>query len=156
MVAPLVKVGMLRDAWVNSTATSGIYYNIGPVSASPNINETAGDAAEMIMFSRSNCTRSAPYVIDGSKPKRTVDAGIGDTTGSTARVHGYSMIVMDNDDSTIFRYEGTMQMKKDASGTTREPGYTFAGPGSSVGSKAVVRSRGRRCRRPSRMGRRHR
>jgi hypothetical protein len=31
-------------------------------------------------------------VIDGSKPKRTVDTGIGDITGSTVRVHGYSVV----------------------------------------------------------------
>jgi hypothetical protein len=87
--------------------------------AKPNVNETAGDAAQMIMFSKASCTWSAPYVIDGSKPKRTVDAGIGDITGSTARVHGYSTTVMDNGDGTIVRYEGTSQFKKDGSGTDK-------------------------------------
>jgi hypothetical protein len=85
----------------------------------PNVNETGGAGAQMIMFNKANCTWSAPYIIDGSKPKRTVDAGIGDITGSTARVHGYSTNVMDNGDSTIARYEGTMLMKKDGSGTDK-------------------------------------
>lgn len=31
----------------------------------------AGDDAQMIMFSKAICTWSAPYVIDGSRPKRT-------------------------------------------------------------------------------------
>jgi hypothetical protein len=85
----------------------------------PNVNETGGQGAQMIMFNKANCTWSAPYVIGGSKPKRTVDAGIGDITGSIARVHGYSTNLMDNGDSTIARYEGTMQMKKDGSGTDK-------------------------------------
>jgi hypothetical protein len=85
----------------------------------PNVNERGGEGAQMIMFNKANCTWSAPYIIDGSKPKRTVDAGIGDITGSTARVHGYSTNVMDNGDSTIARYEGTMLMKKDGSGTDK-------------------------------------
>jgi len=103
--------------------------------AKPNVNETAGDAAQMIMFSRANCTWSAPYVIDGSKPKRTVDAGIGDISGSTARVHGYSTTVMDNGDSTIVRYEGTMQMKKDASGTDKGTWRYVRGTGKFSGIK---------------------
>ncbi|HEY8832755.1 MAG TPA: hypothetical protein VIM21_09590 [Gemmatimonadaceae bacterium] len=84
----------------------------------PNINETAG-AVQMIMFSKANCTWPEAYTVDGSKPKRTVDAGIGDMNGSTARVHGYSTSVFDHDDSTIVRYEGTMAMKKDGSGTDK-------------------------------------
>lgn len=87
--------------------------------AKPNVNEMAGDGSQMIMYSKANCTWSAPYVIDGNKPRRTVDADIGDISGSNARVHGYSTNVMDNGDSTIVRYEGTMQMKKDGSGTDK-------------------------------------
>jgi len=87
--------------------------------AKPNVNETGGAGPQTIMFNKANCTWSAPFAIDGSKPRRTVDAGIGDITGSSARVHGYSTSVFDNDDSTIVRYEGTMQMKKDGSGTDK-------------------------------------
>jgi hypothetical protein len=71
----------------------------------------------MIMFQRANCTWTTPFTIDGSKPGRTVDVSIGDMTGSSGRTHGYSTSVMDNGDSTFVRYEGTSQMKKDASGT---------------------------------------
>lgn len=87
--------------------------------AKPNVRETGGESPEMVTFSKANCTWSAPFIIDGNKPKRTVDAGIGDVNGSTARMHGYSTNVMDNGDSTIARYEGTMQMKKDGSGTDK-------------------------------------
>jgi hypothetical protein len=85
----------------------------------PNVNETAGTGAQMILYNKANCSWSPAYVIAGSKAKRTVDAGIGDISGSVARVHGYSTDLMDNGDSTIVRYEGTMQMKKDGSGTDK-------------------------------------
>ena len=87
--------------------------------AKPDVSERAGAGSQMIMFNKTNCTWSAPYAIDGSKPRRTVDAGIGDLTGPNAKVHGYSTSVFDNDDSTIVRYAGTMQMKKDGSGTDK-------------------------------------
>lgn len=87
--------------------------------AKPTVNETGGESPHMIMFQKANCTWSAPYIIDGSKPRHTVDAGIGDFTGSTAHVHGYSTNVMDNGDSTIARYEGTTQLKKDGSGAAK-------------------------------------
>ena len=103
--------------------------------AKPSVNETAGAAAQMIMFSKTNCTFSAPYVIDGIKAKRTVDAGIGDLTGSTARIHGYSTTLMDNGDSTIVRYEGTMQMKKDGSGTDKGNWRYVRGTGKFAGIK---------------------
>ena len=85
--------------------------------AKPSVNGTAGDGAQMIMFQKSNCTWTTPFTIDGSKPGPTVDVAIGDMTGSIGKDHGYSTTVMDNGDSTIVRYEGTMQMKKDGSGT---------------------------------------
>ena len=87
--------------------------------AKPNVRETGGDGGQMIMFQKANCTWSTPFTIDGSKPGRTVDVAIGDMNGSIARNHGYSTTVMDNGDSTIVRYEGTMQMKKDGSGTLK-------------------------------------
>ena len=101
----------------------------------PNVNETGGAGAQSIMFNKSNCTWSAPYVIGGIKPKRTVDAGIGDITGSVARVHGYSTTVMDNGDSTIARYEGTMQMKKDGSGPDKGTWRYVRGTGKFNGIK---------------------
>jgi hypothetical protein len=85
----------------------------------PGISETAGAGAQMIMFQKASCTWSTPITIDGSKPGRTVNASISDITGSTAKAHGYSTSVMDNGDSTIVRYEGTSQMKKDGSGTLK-------------------------------------
>jgi hypothetical protein len=87
--------------------------------AKPSVNETAGEGAQMVTFSRTNCTWSPSYTIDGSKPTRTVDAGIADITGSSGRARGYSTSVFDNGDSTFVRYEGTMQMKKDGSGTDK-------------------------------------
>lgn len=85
--------------------------------AKPSVNEMSGDGAHMIMFERANCTWPSPFTIDGSKPGRTVDAAIGDVTGSIGRSHGYSTSVYDNGDSTIVRYEGTSQIKKDRSAT---------------------------------------
>ena len=87
--------------------------------AKPSVSETGGEGAQMIMFQKANCTWTTPFTIDGSKPGRTVDASIGDMTGSTGRAHGYSTSVMDNGDSTIVRYEGTSQMKKDGSATNK-------------------------------------
>ncbi len=87
--------------------------------AKPSVSQTGGDGAQMIMFERANCTWTTPFTIDGSKPGRTVNASIGDMTGSTARSHGYSTSVMDNGDSTVVRFEGTAQMKKDGSGTMK-------------------------------------
>jgi hypothetical protein len=87
--------------------------------AKPSVSQTGGDGAQMIMFQRSNCTWATPFTIDGSKPGPTVDVSIGDMTGSMARNHGYSTTVMDNGDTTIVRYEGAMQMKKDRSGTLK-------------------------------------
>ena len=85
--------------------------------AKPSVSETGGDGAQMIMFQRANCTWATPFTIDGSKPGRTLNASIADMTGSMGRDHGYSTSVMDNGDSTFVRYEGTMSMKKDGSGT---------------------------------------
>jgi hypothetical protein len=85
--------------------------------AKPSVSQTGGDAGHMIMFEKANCTWTTPFTIDGGKPGPTVDVAIGDMTGSTAKNHGYSTTVMDNGDSTIVRYEGTMKMKKDGSGT---------------------------------------
>lgn len=85
----------------------------------PSVREMAGSGAQMISFVRANCTWPTPFTIDGSKPGRTVDATVGDVSGSTAKDHGYSTTVMDNGDTTIVRYEGTAQLKKDGSSTYR-------------------------------------
>jgi len=85
--------------------------------AKPSVRETGGEGAQMIMFQKANCTWTTPFTIDGSKPGRTVNASIGDMTGSIGMAHGYSTTVMDNGDSTIVGYAGTMQMKKDGSAT---------------------------------------
>jgi len=87
--------------------------------AKPSVSQMGGDGSQMIMFQRANCTWATPFTIDGSKPGPTVDVSIGDMTGSTARNHGYSTTVMDNGDTTVVRYEGAMQMKKDRSGTLK-------------------------------------
>jgi hypothetical protein len=87
--------------------------------AKPSVSQTGGDGSQMIMFQKSNCTWTTPFTIDGSKPGPTVDVAIGDITGSMVKNHGYSTTVMDNGDSTIVRYEGTTQMKKDGSGTLK-------------------------------------
>jgi hypothetical protein len=92
----------------------------GKISCSkPSVNEMAGGASEGIMFQRSNCTWPTPFTIDGSKPGRTFDAAIGESSGSKARVRGYNTIVMDNGDTTFVRYEGNSEMKKDGTGSGR-------------------------------------
>jgi hypothetical protein len=85
----------------------------------PSAREGGGDGTQMITFQRANCNWTTPFTIDGSKPGRTVDTSIGDMTGSAGRFHGYSTSVMDNGDTTIVRYEGTTQAKKDGSGTDK-------------------------------------
>ena len=85
----------------------------------PSVREGGGDGAQMISFQRANCNWTTPFMIAGSKPGRTQDVSIGDIGGSTGKVHGYSTSVMDNGDSTVVRYEGTMQLKKDGSGTDK-------------------------------------
>ena len=87
--------------------------------AKPSVSQMGGDGSQMIMFQKANCNWATPFTIDGSKPGPTVDVSIGDMTGSVARNHGYSTTVMDNGDTTIVRYEGAMQMKKDRSGTLK-------------------------------------
>jgi hypothetical protein len=85
----------------------------------PSAREGGGDGTQMITFQRANCNWTTPFTIDGSKPGRTVDASIGDMAGSAGKFHGYSTSVMDNGDTTIVRYEGTTQVKKDGSGTDK-------------------------------------
>ena len=87
--------------------------------AKPSVREAGGEGAQMIAFQRANCTWTTPFTIDGSKPGRTVDASIGDITGSTGRAHGYSTSVFDNGDTTFVRFEGTSQSKKDGSGSLK-------------------------------------
>jgi len=101
--------------------------------AKPSVSETGGEGAQMIMFQKANCTWTTPFTIDGSKAGRAVDAAIGDITGSIARDHGYSTTVMDNGDSTIARYEGTLQMKKDRSGTIKGTWRYVRGTGKFTG-----------------------
>ena len=85
----------------------------------PNVNEMAGEGAQMIMFQKTNCSWATPFMIDGSKPGRTMNASIGEMMGSMGKGHGYSTSVMDNGDSTFVRFEGTMQTKKDGSGSNK-------------------------------------
>ena len=87
--------------------------------AKPSVAETAGDGIQSVLFTRADCNWSPSYVIDGIKPTHTVDAGIGDVAGSTARIRGFSTNVMDTGDSTIVRYEGTIQLKSDRTGVDR-------------------------------------
>src|SRR5204863_7157732 len=71
--------------------------------AKPSVSETAGEGTQMIVFQRENCTWTTPFTIDGSKPGRTVNASIGDMSGSSVRTHGYITSVFDNGDSTYVR-----------------------------------------------------
>ena len=87
--------------------------------AKPAVRETGGSGAQTIMFQRSNCTWTTPFTIDGSKPGATVDVSIGDMSGATGRTHGYSTSVFETGDTTVVRYEGTTQAKKDGSGTVK-------------------------------------
>jgi hypothetical protein len=87
--------------------------------AKPSVREGGGDGGQMIVFQRANCNWTTPFTIAGSKPGRTVDVSIGDVSGSVGKVHGYSTSVMDNGDSTVVRFEGTSQAKKDGSSTDK-------------------------------------
>jgi hypothetical protein len=87
----------------------------------------------MITFTRTNCTWSPSFIIDGSKPTRTVDVGIADIAGSSGRGHGYSTSVFENGDTTFVRYEATMQLKKDGSGTERGTWKYVRGTGKFTG-----------------------
>jgi hypothetical protein len=61
-----------------------------------------------------------PTAIPLSRESRAEkDAAIADVTGANGKAHGYSTSVMDNGDSTIVRYEGTTQTKKDGSGAIK-------------------------------------
>lgn len=101
--------------------------------AKPSVRETGGEGAQMIMFQKANCTWTTPFTIDGSKPGRTVNASIGDMTGSTGMAHGYSTSVLDNGDSTFVRYEGRSQMKKDGSATNKGTWRYVRGTGKFIG-----------------------
>jgi hypothetical protein len=101
----------------------------------PSVRQMAGDGSQSIMFTKSNCKWATPLVIGGSKPNETVDAAVADMSGSAARNHGYSTMVMDNGDSTFVRYEGTLQMKKDGSGTSKGTWKYVRGTGKFRGIK---------------------
>jgi hypothetical protein len=103
--------------------------------AKPSVRQMAGDGSQSIMFTKSSCTWATPFVIGGNKANETVDAAIADMSGSTAKNHGYSTMVMDNGDSTFVRYEGTMQMKKDGSGTYKGTWKYVRGTGKFRGIK---------------------
>lgn len=87
--------------------------------AKPSVREAGGEGSQMITFTKANCSWAAPFTIGGSKANRTVDTSIGDVAGSTGRAHGYSTSVFDNGDTTFVRFEGTLQLKKDGSGTDK-------------------------------------
>jgi hypothetical protein len=87
--------------------------------AKPSVREAGGSGTDMVVFQRSNCNWTTPFVIDGSKPGRTVDVSIGDVNGSTGNLHGYSTSIMDNGDSTVARFQGTSQQKKDGTSTDK-------------------------------------
>jgi hypothetical protein len=117
--------------------------------AKPSAREGGGSGVAMVVFQRSNCNWTTPFTIDGNKPGRTVDTSIGDVTGSTGTLHGYSASVMDNGDTTIARFQGTSQQKKDGTSTDKgtwkyvrgtgkfagiSGGGTFKGTGAADGS----------------------
>jgi hypothetical protein len=83
----------------------------------PTVNQTGGDREQVLMFTKTNCTWSAPMMIAGSKTTTAVDVEIGEINGATGRGqgHGFSASVMDNGDTTVTRYEGTVMAKKDGS-----------------------------------------
>jgi hypothetical protein len=55
----------------------------------------------------------------GAAPTYVKVLSIGDISGSTGRAHGYSTSVIDNGDSTIVRFEGTVRLKKHGSGINK-------------------------------------
>ena len=92
--------------------------------AKPSVREGGGEGAQMITFQRANCTWTTPLTIAGSKAGRTVDASIGDISGST---------VFDNGDSTFVRFEGNLHLKKDGSSTDKGTWRYVRGTGKFTG-----------------------
>ncbi len=111
MLVPALFCGVSAVAGAQTKITAKL------TCSKPSVSEMAGEGSQMITFSRANCSWATPFTLDGTKAGRTVNASIGDVTGSTMRDHGYSTSVMDNGDTTFVRYEGTGQVKKDGSGT---------------------------------------
>ena len=112
------KVILVSALLCGMSVVAGAQKITGKIACSkPSVNEMAGGGAEGIMFERASCNWPTPFTIDGSKPGRTLNLAIGDMTGSKARIHGYSTSVMDNGDTTVVRFEGNSEMKKDGSGS---------------------------------------
>jgi len=99
----------------------------------PSVNEMGGDGNQMIMFSKTTCTWSTPLVLAGSKSKTATDVEIGDMNGSTGRGHGFSFSAMDNGDTVVTRYEGTVSMKKDGAASFKGTWRFVRGTGKFAG-----------------------
>ena len=83
------------------------------VNAMEEAKDTPG---HMLTFSKANCTWPTPPVIAGHKAGATTNVASGEMHGATATARGYSASVLDNGDTTVARYEGTIRLNKDGSG----------------------------------------
>src|SRR5258708_11987743 len=86
----------------------------------PDVNaaENAGDVAgHMLMLTKAKCSWPTPAVVAGNKTGATMDVAMGEMHAGKGTQHGYSSSVMDNGDTTVVRYEGSMQANKDGSAT---------------------------------------
>lgn len=99
----------------------------------PAVNEMGGDGSEVILFTRTHCTWSTPIVIAGTKATTATDVEIGDINGSRGRGHGFSTSLMENGDTTVTRYEGTVVMKPDGSASFKGTWRFVRGTGKFAG-----------------------
>lgn len=102
----------------------------------PDVNtvESAGDVGgHMFMLQKTKCTWPTPVVVAGNKTGATTDVAIGEMRAGKGTQHGYSSSVMDNGDTTVVRYEGTLQTNKDGSATLSGKWRYVRGTGKFVG-----------------------
>ena len=131
---------MRKTLWMSlllcaTSAVAGAQTKIAGTLSCPraSVSEMGGDGGQMILFSKTNCTWSTPLVLAGSTSTSATDVEIGDMKGSSVRGHGFSTSVMDNGDTTITRYEGTVAMKKDGSSTFKGTWKFVRGTGKLAG-----------------------
>src|SRR6185503_6426748 len=113
-----MRKALLLSLLLCGTATiAGAQAKVSGTLACPraSVSETGGDGTQIILFSRTSCTWSTPMVIAGTKSTTATDVEIGDMNGAngTGRGHGFSTSLMENGDTAITKYEGTVSAKRD-------------------------------------------
>jgi hypothetical protein len=104
--------------------------------AKPEVNaaaEVPDAAGHMLVLEKATCTWSTPWEVAGVKAKSAVDADVGEMHGGSGTGHGYSTTTLENGDKVVVRYEGTMHMAKDGSGTFSGTWHFVRGTGKAHG-----------------------